>query len=172
MAAITFDTGWMKFANTNSRCLRAVGLCLDKGVRPDILFRKLYQQERPERLALTVRALESLELFSGGLLATMTIRKRDFQETGAVSSETENIVNEALRLATVETSILLTENEGYVRVSLRSRDAVNVAEVAARFGGGGHARAAGVRSELPVDELKQQLVAECQKGLRQVGLIE
>jgi phosphoesterase RecJ-like protein len=36
---------------------------------------------------------------------------------------------------------------------------VNVADLAGRFGGGGHARAAGARMDAPVDQVMPQIVA-------------
>jgi phosphoesterase RecJ-like protein len=164
--AITSDTGWLRFANTDARCLRAVARLQEAGVRMDRLFMRLFQCDRPQRLRLVTRVLQSLELHCGNRLATMVIRKEDFDQTGALPEETENLVNEALRMGCVETAILLVQNEGKVRVSLRSRDEVDVSAIAARFGGGGHARAAGIRSEMDIDQLKQKLVEACAAVLR------
>ncbi|MHC4984048.1 MAG: DHH family phosphoesterase [Planctomycetota bacterium] len=164
--AVVTDTGWLRFANTDGRCLRLVARWLELGVRPDKLYKQIYQADRPQRLALMSRMLQTLELHAGDRLAAMTIRKSDFEATGATPEETENLVNEALRLASVDTAILLVENDDCVRVSLRSRDAVNVAEVARRFGGGGHARAAGVRLNEDIDAIKKRLIEACSRELR------
>jgi phosphoesterase RecJ-like protein len=166
MAAVATDTGWLQFANTDARCLRMVARWLELGLRTDKLYRRIYQQDRPQRLALMARMLETLELYAGGRLAAMTIRKADFQATGATSDETENFVNEALRIGSVETAILLVENDNCVRVSLRSRDALNVAEIARRFGGGGHARAAGLRTSENIDKLRNRLIDACAAELK------
>lgn len=168
MTAIVTDTGWLRFANTDARALRAVADLVDDGVRPDKLFRRIYQTDRLHRLELTRRMLGSLELHCNDRIATMIIRKSDFSATGARADETENLVNEALRLASVETAILLVENTDCVRVSLRSRDAVDVAAVAKEFGGGGHHRAAGLRLNENIDALKNKLVTACSKKLKGV----
>jgi len=165
VAAIATDTGWLQFANTDGRCLRTVARLVDAGVRTDKLYRKIYQTDRRERLALIGRVLAGLELHCDGRLAAMTIRKADFAATGARADETENLVNESLRLAGVETAILLVENSDCVRVSLRSRDEVDVAAVARSFGGGGHPRAAGLRLDRDLDTLKHQLIAACTEAL-------
>ena len=73
--------------------------------------------------------------------------------------------NEALELATVETAILLVENTTCIRVSLRSRDAVDVSAVARQFGGGGHRRAAGLRASDDIDTLKTKLISACAAAL-------
>jgi len=169
IATVT-DTGWLVFANTDSRCLCAVARWLDKGVRTDELYRRLYQSDRPERLRLMTRLLESLELHCNSRLAMMTLREKDFTETGARSDETDNLVNEALRIGCVEEAILLVENGGQIRVSLRSRNAIDVAAIAGKFGGGGHVRAAGFRSHESIDSLKQRLIATCKEAMAQAGI--
>jgi len=168
MVAVASDTGWFQFANTDSRCLCVVSSWLDLGGRPDELYRRLFQSDRPERLKLIGRLLESLELHGGGRLAVMVLRKADFACTGARPEETENLVNEALRLGGVEEAVLLVEQEDQVRVSLRSRDAVDVAAVACAFGGGGHSRAAGFRARQDIDALKQRVIAACTEELKRL----
>lgn len=166
LAAVLTDTGWLRFANTDGRCLRAVAHWTDLGVRPDILYRKIYQSDRPQRFALMVRLLESMEFHFDSQLAVMVLRSVDFEETGALRSETENMVNEALRVGTVESAILLVEDSDEVRASLRSRDRIDVAKLASEFGGGGHRRAAGLRNSLPVDELKAKLIEAWGRAFR------
>ena len=118
-----------------------------------------FQSDTPARLALIQRMLASLQLHHDGALAVMTLLGGDFTETGAGYDQTENLVNEAFRIGTVEASILLVEMPDKTRVSLRSREHVDVAALAGQFGGGGHARAAGLRSDLPVDQLAEMLIA-------------
>lgn len=161
--AVTSDSGWLRFSNTDARALRAVARWLEYGVKPDVVYAKLYQCDRPQRLALMTRMLHSLELHCDNRLAVMEIRKADFEATGALSEETENLVNEALRIGSVEAAVLLVENHDMIRVSLRSRQRVNVAAVAAEFGGGGHARAAGLRAAINLDVLKARLTERLKK---------
>ena len=162
LASITSDTGWLQFANTDARCLRQAAWLLEHGVRPDKLYRRLFQCDRPERLALVSRMVSSLRLECGGRLASMVIRRSDFEQSGARADETENLVNEALRIGSVETALLLVETAtGEIRVSLRSRDAVDVAAIARQFGGGGHTRAAGVRATMDLDEFRDKLTQAC-----------
>jgi len=165
MAAVLTDTGWLRFANTDGRCLRAVARWTDAGIRPDILYRKIYQNDRPQRLKLMVRLVQSMEFYFDSQLAVMVLRAGDFDETGGLRSETENMVNEALRIGTVESAILLVEGTDLVRVSLRSRDRIDVAKLAGGFGGGGHRRAAGLRSRTQIDHLKAQLITAWGKAL-------
>ena len=165
LTAITSDTGWFQFANTDARCLRAAARLLDCGLRADHLYRQLFQSDRPERIRLAARVLASLELRCGGRLAVMSLAEGDFTASGARLDETENLVNEALRIGGVEVAVLVVENPGFIRASLRSRDAVDVARLAQRLGGGGHARAAGVKLADSLEAARTRVIAEVEREL-------
>ena len=166
LAAIATDTGWFRYANTDGRCLRAAAKLIDAGVQPDELYARLYESERLQRVQLRRRVLESLELHAGGKVATMAVRRADFEQTGARSDETEDLVNEAMRIGGVEAAVLLVDSGDCVRASLRSRGGVDVAAVARRFGGGGHRRAAGLRGSEDLDTLKRRLIEALAEALR------
>ena len=164
-AAILSDTGWVRFSNTDGRALRAFARLLDAGATASELYERIYQADRLERVRLMGRVLSNMELHCDGRLAVMAIRTADFHQTGARKDETENLINEAMRLASVEVAVMLVENQQqdrlettHVRVSLRSRKKVDVAQVAAQFGGGGHKRAAGFKSDEKFDILKTQII--------------
>ncbi|MBI5866341.1 MAG: DHH family phosphoesterase [Planctomycetes bacterium] len=140
------DTGWFRYSNTDARMLRAAADLLDAGVDAAALYNAIYQQEPAAKLRLIAQLLQSLELRAEGRLAVMCLRPADFARAGADRTMTEDLVNEAGRIAGVECTLLFTEEDsGEVRVNLRSREQVDVAAIARRFGGGGHARAAGCR---------------------------
>jgi phosphoesterase RecJ-like protein len=145
-AAITTDTGWFQFSNTRPYTLRLAARLLEAGVDMDGMHKRLYQAERKERVRLQTRAMQSLELLAGGKLAVMTIHKADFHDTGAGVPDTENLINVPMQIGSVEVSMLIAEpiDFGPTRVSLRSKGAIDVSKFAERFGGGGHARAAGL----------------------------
>lgn len=104
--------------------------------------------------------MDSLELLGDGRLAVMTLTKPVFAETGAHVPDTENLINAPLQIASVEVSILITEapEGGPIRISLRSKGQVDVAKFAEQFGGGGHARAAGLKIDAPLTAARQQVI--------------
>jgi len=146
---IATDTGWFRFSNTRPVTLEIAAELVRRGVSPDETYGLLFQNESAARVRLLGAALNALELHHGGRLAVLPVSKAMFEHSGAVGADTEGIVNEPLRIAGVEVSVLLAEScdetTGPVKVSLRSKGGVNVATVAASLGGGGHERAAGVR---------------------------
>lgn len=166
-AGIASDTGWFRFSNTHPETHRLAARLLEMGVDHAALYGRLEQSERPEKLRLLVRALESLELLCHDRVAVMSLHKNDFEETGAFEHETERLVDTPQIVGSVRVVALVAEATNHAeggqpltRVSFRAKpgdEAVNVAELAQRFGGGGHARAAGAKIEADVDEVLQQL---------------
>ena len=165
--AIVSDTGWLQFSNTTPNTLRRVAKLIEVGVDTDRIYQLIYQNERPERIALQTRAMQSLELKAGGKLAVMTIHKKDFADTRAGVPDTEAVINQPLQIRTVQMSIVLTEppEGGPIRVSLRSKGQIDVAAFAQQFGGGGHARAAGCKLEGSLQTAHDRIVEAAERAL-------
>jgi len=159
LAAIGTDTGWFRYENTTARTFEISAALVQAGAQPEKLYQKLCQNYPPERLRLVTLALETLELHAEDRLATMWITSRMLAQSGAKRAHIENIVNEPQQIGSVIAVLLFVElDDGGTRVSLRSKAVVDVNEVARQFGGGGHARAAGVTIELPLEEAQSQII--------------
>lgn len=165
--AIASDTGWFQFSNTRPYTLRLAARLIEHGVDTDRMYQRLYQNERAERVRLQTRAQQSLELLSDGRLAVMRIGRKDFADCNANVGDTENLINVPLQIRTVQVSLLFVESPeaGPIRVSLRSKGQVDVAKFAERFGGGGHARAAGLKVDGTLQEVHDRVVAAMQENL-------
>ena len=148
---IASDTGWFKFSNTRPFTHELAARLLQAGVDHASLYALTEQADRPEKLKLMIRALDSLQLHADNKVAVMSLRRNDFVETGALAEETERFVDIPQIVSSVQVVIMLTESlddSHLVRMSFRSKpgtEAVNVADLASAFGGGGHARAAGAK---------------------------
>ena len=165
--AIASDTGWFQFSNTRPATLRLAADLMEVGVDTDSMYQNLYQNERAERLTLQTLAQDSLELLQDGRLAVMCVSKADFAKTGASMSDTENLINIPLQIRTVEVSILLIDppDGPPVRVSLRSKGQIDVAHFAEQFGGGGHARASGLKIPGTLEEVFEKVTTAMLKIL-------
>ncbi len=164
--AIATDTGWFQLSNTDSRVYRSCAELVDLGVKPTELYRELYQDFSRERFALMVRMLNTLELHLDGRYASQQILLEDFAETGAAHQDTENLINECQRIGSVRVAALFIERkDGRVRCSLRSRGEVDVSDLAARFGGGGHRMAAGTFLPGPIENAKRLILDEVTRRL-------
>ncbi len=170
---IATDTGWFRFSNTDARTMTAAGDLIARGARPDRWYAAIYDTATAARLRLEGMMLSRIEISEDGRCVWSVLTGEMFAATGAARSDTEDLIQTLQRLNGVAVSVLFTEEpDGRIRVSLRSkapdvcgRD-VDVAAVAAAFGGGGHARAAGLRLPGPLAEAQRQVLAALRKALK------
>jgi phosphoesterase RecJ-like protein len=169
--AIASDTGWFQHSNTRPQTLRLAARLMEAGVDTSRMYQALYQNERAERVALHTRGQQSLDLLMDGRLAVITLRKQDFEDTKASVLDTENLINVPLQIRTVEVSLLVVEPSGApgpVRVSLRSKGGVDVARFAETLGGGGHARASGLKLDgMSLEQARGRVVNAMSDWMRQ-----
>jgi len=164
--AIATDTGWFRFANTDSKALHSCAELMQKGVDPAAIYKNLYQSFTSQRFALMTVMLNSLELHLDGRYAAQHITQADFQSTGAEFKDTENLIDECQRVSSVEVAALFVESpDGRIKCSLRSRGPVDVRQIAQTFGGGGHKMAAGTHLSVPMEKAKQLIFTEIEKQL-------
>jgi len=82
------------------------------------------------------------------------------------AGDPDEVVNQGLMIKGVEVAVLLKEEEPQqYRVSLRSRDRIDVNQIAGHFGGGGHVKASGCRLKGYREEVERQLLDEIGKHL-------
>lgn len=151
--AIACDTGNFKYSSTTPKTHRAAARLMECGADFAKISRELFYKKSPEYLALYKTALERLEFFCGGKACLMYLSDEDFSAAGLCDETAGDIVTLPTRIEGVEAGAYIrTRDEGF-KVSLRSNEYVDVAAIAKAFGGGGHIRAAGFSSELPLEEL-------------------
>ena len=159
--ALSTDTGWFKFGNTDSRIFHTAAALIDAGARPNEIYRLLYQSFTPARLYLMTRMLDHLQLHADARIATQYILRKDFDETGASGPDTENLIDECQRIESVEAAALFIElADGGFRCSLRSKGKIDVRRIAQKYGGGGHTLASGVNLKGPLEAAVQSIVNE------------
>ncbi|MDP2363763.1 MAG: bifunctional oligoribonuclease/PAP phosphatase NrnA [Ignavibacteria bacterium] len=144
-AAIMTDTGSFRFDRTTSEVHIIIADLLKLGVNPEQVYDKLYDQSKFSKVRLLGRALNSINLLADDKLGYMIITQKDFEELGAIESDTENFVNYNLSIENVVLGILFIELKNGFKVSFRSKGNIPVNKLANEFGGGGHTNAAGAR---------------------------
>ncbi|MFG0330633.1 MAG: bifunctional oligoribonuclease/PAP phosphatase NrnA [Phycisphaerales bacterium] len=158
---IATDTGWFRFSNTSASALRLAATLRDAGVDHSRLYRLIEQNDEPGRLKLLARALESMEMLSGGRAALLTLRRSDFTESDAGFDDTHGFSDIPQSIGSVEVVCLVTEVDNATsKLSLRSKDgpqAIDVNALARRFGGGGHVRASGAKIARPIDVVRGEI---------------
>ena len=110
--------------------------------------------------------LENAEIFADGRGVISVCLLSDLEACGATMDQTDTCIDRLRSIGGVEVAALIKEKEdGVFKVSMRSKDFVNVAELCARFGGGGHQRAAGANFYEPLTECWPKLKEACIKAL-------
>ncbi len=161
------DSGGFAFGNTTAEAFRAAGDLMDAGLPISELNRQLFRNHPPEQMLLLTRALETLRFEEGGSLTTMTLKRQAMVECGALPEHAEMVVNYGLDICGVKMTAFLRENEdGTVKVSLRSVPPLRVDRVAATFGGGGHAQAAGATMRTDLNSARALLLARMKAELK------
>lgn len=144
-AAIMTDTGSFRFDRTTSEVHTIIAELLKLGVHPEQVYDKLYDQSKFSKIKLLGRALNSITLLAANKLGYMIITQKDFDELGAIESDTENFVNYNLSIENVVLGIFFIQLKNGFKVSFRSKGNIPVNKLANEFGGGGHTNAAGAR---------------------------
>ncbi|MBR5229603.1 MAG: DHH family phosphoesterase [Firmicutes bacterium] len=165
-AAITTDTGNFQYSNTNRNCHLIMAELHDWGVDTNRISVELYENVRPEKLRITAKALASLEIIGGGKGAIAYITRGQMEETGASYDETDEIINELRKIKSVEYMAVLKEKYyGQTWVSLRAKRNGNVARIASRHYGGGHARAAGCKIYMSLEDAIDVIRRELEEAI-------
>lgn len=164
---ILTDTGSFRFSNTNQSAFAVCAEMIARGANPYEVAKHVYGTYSLGRIKLLNLALDSLEISPNGKLSIMTLTQDMLKETRTQAEDIDGIINYARRIEDVEVAALIHElkangrrpSDGSVdfHVSLRSDGMVDVSRIAARFGGGGHAGAAGFSARMPLAELKKQI---------------
>lgn len=165
--AIVTDTGSFQFSNTTAETHRLAAELFEQGIDIEEIHYRLYDQKPLAQVELLRRGLSRLKLYAGGKLAIMTLSRTDFHESGADESLSEGLVNHARTIQGVEVAVFLKEvEERKIRASLRSNRWFDVNLTAARFGGGGHKRAAGCTINTLLDEAEQLMVEAIEEEIQ------
>ncbi|WP_030904198.1 DHH family phosphoesterase [Streptosporangium amethystogenes] len=149
------DTGSFRHSSTTPRAHAMAARLVACGLDPAQIARELWDRSPFGYLKVLGAALERVRLepeVGGGLVWTFVTRA-DRAAHGLPYDEVEGIIDVVRRTDEADVAAILKEDdEGAWQVSTRSKGGVDVSRVCAELGGGGHAKAAGFTSHLPVEE--------------------
>ncbi|MFH1829764.1 MAG: DHH family phosphoesterase [Pseudomonadota bacterium] len=166
---LVVDTGFFKYSSTNAHALSLAAELVEKGAQPWVVAKNLEESFPAARLKLLARSLSTLEIDIDGRYACMEVTKAMLDETSATVDFSDEFATYPRAIRGVEVAALFREVEkDLTKVSLRSKDIVDVAMLAKSMGGGGHARAAGVRVKAPLAEAKKRIREAVEKALQRV----
>ena len=158
--ALVTDTGSFHFPNTTERTLKVASELIKVGVKPAQISEAVYNSYPWSRIELMRQVLATVRRNAAGNIAWLRQTLEMSENADAVDGDNNGFVNIPLAAREVEAVVYMREVQPNVyRVSLRSKDDINVARVAEKFGGGGHKNAAGCRVEGDWDARETEIVA-------------
>lgn len=167
LAGIITDTGGFKYTNVTAETFEFVADLLNKGVNVSEVYKRVLQIVSRASFELRRIAMNRLELLEDGKITFTYITLDDMQKSNAELGDHEGIVEQGRDIEGVEVCVFLRETEkGDYKVSMRSNEYVNVADICLMFGGGGHPKAAGCNINLPLEQAKEKILAQIKPYLK------
>jgi phosphoesterase RecJ-like protein len=164
--ALLTDTGGFRFSNTSPRCHAIAGQLLAAGIEPEEMYRRVYASVPVGKLHLLREALTSLEHDEALGLAWIAVAAGATERWGVRSEDLDGIVEHPRSIQGTRLALFFRDlGHGKVKVSFRSTGDVDANALARRFGGGGHAKAAGALVAGSLDAVRDQVVAAARAHL-------
>jgi phosphoesterase RecJ-like protein len=160
--AIHTDTGSFRYSNVTARTFTIAAALVAAGARPELVSQSLYERRAPDALHWLGEALARVELSEDGQVGWLALPADSIPERIV---ESEELVNYPRSVASVRVACLLRELDGSVKVSLRGKGDVDVQQIAAQFGGGGHVNASGCSVAGPLSEATRIVLAAVRRAV-------
>jgi phosphoesterase RecJ-like protein len=142
------------------------GKLVAAGAKPTWLYEQIYERNSLARLKLWGAVLSRARVVANGKVAISEILATDYAATGALPSDSEDLINFLRSIPGVEVSLLPMEQPaGGIKISFRSRDKVDVNAIAKQFGGGGHRLASGATLQTTLAEAEARVLAAIEEVL-------
>jgi bifunctional oligoribonuclease and PAP phosphatase NrnA len=149
--ALLTDTGGFRFSNTNDAVLRICADLVVKGARCSEIYDRIYASHSPEGMLLLSRVWATLRYYLSNRVCAMDLPLKLIDDLGATYGDSEGMADLTIMVSGVDVGMLIKHTDTQSHFSLRSRDSVDVGEIAKRVpGGGGHSNAAGCTIEGPI----------------------
>ncbi len=163
-STIVGDTGSFRHSNTCSETFEIAADLVNYGADPEKIARFIYDNQPLGKIKLRTLAMNTLEV--EGKIAFLYVSEKMLVETGTTIEHTEGLASVGRSIQGVEVSVFCRqESETQWKVSLRSKEYVDVSRIAALYGGGGHRKAAGCKMSAPLRTVKSELFSSIRKTL-------
>lgn len=155
---IVHDTGIFKFPSTSPETMRIVARLMEEGLNTQHLIDQTYYEKTYTQNIACAKIVENSKLLFDGKVILGSISLREMKENGFTKNDFDGVINQLRITKGTEVAIFMYPmNDVTMKVSLRSKDYVDVSAISQRFGGGGHVRAAGFYHKGTAEEIENEL---------------
>ena len=165
MTGLSTDTGHFQYPCTTEAALACAAHLRGLGVDISYITRMMYRTQPMERVKITRIAYDRMRFVLGGQVGVIELTRQDFEETGCTFGQADGLVNRALEVEGVRMAVLASERDEGIKMSLRAVEPDTVNDIAQRFGGGGHAQAAGCTIHAPLEEAVAMVLSAMEEKL-------
>ena len=156
---IVNDTGIFQYSSTTPDTMRKAAALMEKGVPFSQIIDKTFFQKSYAQNKIMGRILTESRLYYGGGLVLGSVSLQEITAAGLQPKDMDGFINELRNTSCTKAAVFLYEREPDVwKVSMRSRETLDVSIVAKEFGGGGHVRAAGCNISGKEPEIEEKVV--------------
>ena len=162
---IMTDTGNFAFSALTPELFEAVAVLSGTGIDIPQIYNNVYNSFTEGRAKLFGYTINrKMKTLLGGRVAYMSLTEEEMRRYWFQQGDNEGFVNYPLTIKKMKMSAMFTAQQGFIRVSLRSRGNVDVDTFARRyFNGGGHKNAAGGKSFVSMEETIQHYIDSVHK---------
>lgn len=169
--AVSTDTGSFQYPSTRPSTYNIAGELVKRGANLAKICHEVYQSYPLPRAKLLKHVYNKFRLTHDNQIAYFWLKQSDYTRTGAKPDDSEGLIDHIRAIEPVVIACLFEEvSPELTRISLRSKsEKINVNEIAAQFGGGGHKAAAGARIPGPPLAIQRRVIAAVKKALVAAG---
>lgn len=166
-AALATDTGWFRFPSVNDYTYQIAAKLVKGGASPAAIYGDLYERETVGRVRLRGTVLSRVITEIEGRFVHTFILNEDYEKTGALPTDTEDLINLALEIEGTRFAVIIIEQpSGGFKMSFRSRCETAANDVATHFDGGGHRAAAGAFLEGTFEDVQEKVLGYVRERLQ------
>ncbi len=163
-AAIASDTGSFRYSNTTPRTHEIASCLLNTGFDASRVMSTLFERKTSEQLKLNAEVTSNLEFYMENKVCVAVVDEKMLEKYSLAFGEADDIASIPRSIVGVEVGVYIkVKGEKECKVSLRSNEYVDVAQIAKQLGGGGHIRAAGVAVNETREDTKRLILDLIQK---------
>lgn len=159
-AAISADTGSFKYSNVTPKTMSIASKLIEKGIDHAGISRLLHDTDLIGAIRCKAEIMQNIESYFGGKLTIVTASDALFEKYGITERDSGDIVNIARAVSGCEIAVSIRETGEKIKISFRSNGEMSVSQIAQKFGGGGHAKAAGAKvTGKSIKQVKSDVIA-------------
>ena len=164
--SLVTDTGSFRHSNTTKRTHYLAGNLIEKGLDTSKIHSSLFDNKPYEKFKLLSDVLNDMEIYLNNKVVVLKVTNDLIEKHGLKSSDASDMVSIGMQIKGTEVSLLIKEADLGAKISLRSKNEVDVRKVAEKFGGGGHIKAAGaIFNNKSIEEVKNLVLKELKEEL-------